>query len=125
MASAARLTHWRVNESLTSDGSAPSTGGETGNGSRLSSMMRSKRSCRLADLSSLESCSASVSARNASSNCSRTGGSTAASRCFSRTMFSAQRLQRADDVVLGRLHAERRAELGAELLDDRAGLAEA
>ena len=47
--------------------------GPTGNGSSTPSMIRSKSSWRFADLSSFESCSASVSARRSSSNCSRTG----------------------------------------------------
>ena len=40
----------------------------------------------MADLSSFESCSASVRARRSSPNCSRTGPSTAASRCFSSSI---------------------------------------
>ena len=54
-------------------GSPSPTAGPTGNGSWTVSTMRSNSSCRFADLSSFESCSASVSARRSVSNCSRTG----------------------------------------------------
>ena len=56
-----------------------------------SSTICSKSRCRFADLSCFESCSASVSARSSSPNCSRTGPSTAAERCFSSSGWSAAR----------------------------------
>ena len=73
----------RVTESLT--WGSPSAGvGPTGNGSCKWSWIRSKRSSRLAERSSFESCSASVSAWSSSRNCSRSGPSTASVRAFSR-----------------------------------------
>src|SRR6266540_830341 len=71
---------------------SPSAGvAPTGNGSSTVSRMRSKSRFRLADFSSFESCSASVSARSSVSNCSRTGPSTASSRIFSSSVFRLDR----------------------------------
>ena len=80
----------------------------------------------MADLSSFESCSASVSALRSSSNWSRTWPSTTARRVFSRIASSeAADLDLAQDVLLARVHAELRCELARQLLDDRSGLAQA
>ena len=67
---------------------SPPSVSEDGNGRFAVSTIRSKSRARLADLSSFESCSASVNARSSSSNCSRTGASTATARCFSRICAS-------------------------------------
>jgi len=107
-------------------GASPSAGaGPTGNGSCTSSTIRSKRSARFADLSSFESCSASVSARSSSSNCSRTGASAAFRRCFwEEEREAGAHLQLAHDVLLRRLDRQRRRQLAHQVLDDRAALAQ-
>ena len=84
--------------------------------------MSSKSSCRFADLSSFESCSASVSAFRSSLEL-------LAHRAFDgdEPLLVEQHAQaRLDldltlDVVVGRVHRDRRSELGQELVDDRAG----
>ena len=96
--------------------------GRPGTAASTVSMIWSKSSARLADLSSFESCSASVSACSSASNCSRTG----AFDGVQAELLEEEREARAglrppDDVVLGRVHRDLAAELRLELVDERAG----
>ena len=58
---------------LVNASSSPDSGSAAGNGSLTPATIGRTAGCRLADLSSFESCSASVSSRSSASNCSRTG----------------------------------------------------
>ena len=100
------------------DAGSPSAGSPpTGNGSSSSSRMRLRRRSRFADLSSFESCSASVSSRR-SRNCSRTALDRGERLLEDRGEARAD-LRPLRHVVLGRGHRDRWREALDELLDDR------
>ena len=97
-----------------------------GTAARRSRRSARRAGCRFADLSSFESCSASVSPRSSFSNCSRTTASTATERCFSRIWASDMRTCSSPKTSPRRRPSTACADfLLDDLLDDRSRLAEA
>ncbi len=89
-------------------------------------MICSKSRLRFADLSSFESCSASVSARRPLSNCSRTGTFDSREALLLEDHVQAcTHLRQALDVLFARVHRDLACKLRRELVDDRSRLAEA
>ena len=122
----ARLLDVALRERVLDGGSPSTVAGPTGKGSLTLSTICSKSRLRLADLSSFESCSASVRPRSSFSNCSRTAVSTATERCFSRICASDMRVC-SSPKTFACVGVQRRSAdfLHDDLLDDRGGLAQA